>query len=68
MEIGLSTSDVKVICDKFQKFTFCLQVLVHGEHTEMGRLKAAIIREYEDKVGFFRRKFLVTMIYENRFH
>ena len=26
------------------------KVLVHGEHTEMGRLKAAIIREYEDKV------------------
>ncbi|XP_046860569.1 cleavage and polyadenylation specificity factor subunit 3-like [Xenia sp. Carnegie-2017] len=24
-------------------------VLVHGEHNEMGRLKAAIIREYEDK-------------------
>jgi hypothetical protein len=29
------------------------QVLVHGEHNEMGRLKAAIIREYEDKVGHF---------------
>ena len=29
------------------------QVLVHGEHNEMGRLKAAIIREYEDKVRYF---------------
>ncbi|CAB3991608.1 Hypothetical predicted protein, partial [Paramuricea clavata] len=28
-------------------------VLVHGEHNEMGRLKAAIIREYKDKVGHF---------------
>ena len=26
---------------------------MHGEHNEMGRLKAAIIREYEDKVGHF---------------
>ena len=25
-----------------------LQVLVHGEANEMGRLKAALIREYED--------------------
>lgn len=25
-----------------------MQVLVHGEQNEMGRLKAAIIREYED--------------------
>ncbi len=27
---------------------FCLQILVHGEQNEMARLKAALIREYED--------------------
>lgn len=32
-------------------FQLFIKVLVHGEHTEMGRLKAAVIREYEDKVG-----------------
>lgn len=26
----------------------CLQILVHGEQNEMARLKAALIREYED--------------------
>lgn len=28
--------------------SFVLQILVHGEQNEMARLKAAIIREYED--------------------
>jgi cleavage and polyadenylation specificity factor subunit 3 len=27
---------------------FLFQILVHGEKNEMGRLKAALIREYED--------------------
>ena len=27
---------------------FTMKVLVHGEQNEMGRLKAALIREYED--------------------
>lgn len=27
---------------------FLLQILVHGEQNEMARLKAALIREYED--------------------
>lgn len=26
----------------------CFQILVHGEQNEMARLKAALIREYED--------------------
>ena len=30
---------------------FC-QVLVHGEANEMGRLKAALIREYEDDTEY----------------
>lgn len=27
---------------------FVMQILVHGEQNEMARLKAALIREYED--------------------
>lgn len=35
--------------DKIYKSAICyLQILVHGEQNEMARLKAALIREYED--------------------
>lgn len=32
----------------FVKVCVCCQILVHGEQNEMARLKAALIREYED--------------------
>ncbi len=37
------------MCTDAQVFVCChLQILVHGEQNEMARLKAALIREYED--------------------
>lgn len=41
-----------------KKFVIFSQVLVHGEQNEMGRLKAALIREYEDNpVSYARAMF-----------
>lgn len=41
-----------------EKFVIFSQVLVHGEQNEMGRLKAALIREYEDNpVSYARAMF-----------
>lgn len=41
-----------------QMFVIFSQVLVHGEQNEMGRLKAALIREYEDNpVSYARAMF-----------
>lgn len=46
----------RVIASK--KFVIFSQVLVHGEQNEMGRLKAALIREYEDNpVSYARAMF-----------
>lgn len=54
----LDTINLNRLVIASKKFVIFSQVLVHGEQNEMGRLKAALIREYEDNpVSYARAMF-----------
>lgn len=54
----LDTINLNRVVIASKKFVIFSQVLVHGEQNEMGRLKAALIREYEDNpVSYARAMF-----------
>lgn len=61
----LDTINLNRLVIASKKFVIFSQVLVHGEQNEMGRLKAALIREYEDNpVSYARAMFCKYQLFQ----